>query len=211
MRRKGKIICIVGLLMFFYGCASFSNFQTAETLGEGASSIGVGFTSTTITPEPDVKDIYYEDVTYFTPELSFRHGVAEHFDLGAKVYFSYPVFGLIGEGKYQFIDGTTFDAAVDLGVGYTGVEINDNRTTYLDLYPALLMTVHAGESFSATLAPKVVVRVISSDAGDETETIPGATFTLAIGKKFKVMPEVGYYKSDKAEFIHYGLGLSWNF
>jgi hypothetical protein len=104
--------------------------------------------------------------------------------------------------------------AFDLGVGYTGVEIGDEDLTYLDFYPALLMTYNFSDAFSATLVPKVIVRRISSDVGDDTETIPGATLTLSIGKRTRIMPEVGYYKGEdrlgqEIEFMHWGIGIQF--
>ncbi|RME64014.1 MAG: hypothetical protein D6778_08700 [Nitrospirae bacterium] len=211
MGKGAKLLGLFYLVLLTVGCASFSNFQTAETLEPGKTSFGAGVTATTVSPEPQVEDVYYESITYITPEMSFRYGAAEHFDIGARLYTSLPI-GLIVDGKFQFLDTKSFDAAAGLGVSYSGIEINDNSIRFLDLYPALLFTYHLSEGLSTTLAPRVIVRNISSDtAGDETQTIPGATLTLAIGKRVQFMPEVGYYQSSDVKFINYGVGINFSF
>lgn len=213
--RTIKACMIFILLAVLSGCASFSNYQTAQSLGEGNSQFAIGLTFTDQSVEGPEAD--YEDIVYFTPELIFRTGVTQSFDVGAKVYIAYPIVGAVINGKYQFLDGPSFDTAFDFGVGYTGVEINDNDITYIDFYPALLMTYHFSNYASATLAPKVVIRRAKiSGGGTDTEIFPGATLTLALGKKVKVMPEVGYYTGrdrldGDVEVFHFGIGFGFDF
>lgn len=210
--RKFFLLLVLISWTFFIGCTSFSSYQTAQVLDPDEARFGVGLTFTSISPEEGV-ETDYEDITYSIPEFLFRIGVSESFDFGGKVYASFPFMGVVLDGKYQFVDGDILDMAIDLGVSYTGVEVGDVKTNYLDFYPALLMTLNFSEKFSVTLAPKVLLRQVSSDIEDDyTETIPGATLTLSIGKKVRVMPEIGFYKGEdrtgqEIEFMHYGLGI----
>lgn len=131
-----------------------------------------------------------------------------------KLYASFPIVGIVVDGKYQFFDGDDVDMAFDLGVSYAGIAVGDVDATFLDFYPALLMTYNFSEKFSATLAPKVLTRRFSSDTETYTESYPGATLTIAIGGKFRIMPEVGVYKGKDSlgqdiQFTHWGVGLNF--
>jgi len=122
--RKHGLFAMTAAILVMSGCASFSNYQTAQYLGAGNSQFGIGLTATN--QSVDGPEVYYENVVYFTPEFMFRTGITETFDAGAKLYLSFPFVGAVINGKYQFLDGPSLDMALDIGVGYTGVEINDN-------------------------------------------------------------------------------------
>ena len=213
--QKCKVCMLFAVFTVLSGCASFSSYQTAQSLGEGKSQFAIGLTVTDQSVDGPEAD--YEEAAYFTPELIFRTGVTDGFDVGAKLYVAYPIVGVVINGKYQFLDGPGLDMAVDFGVGYSGVELNNNDITYVDFYPALLMTYNFSDTFSATLAPKVVIRRAKvAGAGTDTESFPGATLTLSLGKKVKVMPEVGYYKGKDrldadVEVVHFGIGFGFDF
>lgn len=199
------------------GCLSLSSYQTAEALPEGKSQFGVGLTVTTIKPDPASVDVIYEDISYFTPEIMYRAGVGGNFDMGAKLWFTYPAIGIVVDGKYQFVDGDKFDMAVDLGVGYSGVETGsaDTRISFVDVVPALLMTYHFSDKASLTLTPKFLYRKPSGAVASDAEHYTGATLMLALGRKIRVMPEVGYFKGEDAtgfdnEFTYYGIGFMFN-
>jgi hypothetical protein len=108
-----NLFLVLVSIIFFSGCASFSNYQTAQVLQEDERQFGVGLTFTKISPEEGV-EVDYEDITYFTPELMFRTGVARNFDFGAKLYSSFPVVGIVIDGKYQLTASTSLLTATPL-------------------------------------------------------------------------------------------------
>lgn len=194
------------------GCVSLSNFQTAETTKKGEFDLGVGITGTSVSPTTEAEaDEVYEDVTYLLTEFVARYGVADKFDVGAKIYGVSPFFGMTFDVKYQFMDGEKLTSAVDVGFGMAGIEVEETDTTFFDYFGSLLFTYQLSDTASVTLSPKIITRDINSEVVDVTETIGGGTLTLQLGKEggMRIYPEVGYYLGDEADFMHYGIGFKW--
>lgn len=204
---------VLVVLCLTTGCVSFSNFQTAEVTKSGdTAASGIGITATRIAPTDEaVTDDVYEDATYTMLTFLWRYGISERVGIGGKIYGVSPVVGIAFDGKYQFMDGEAFDAAIDGGIAITGLEVDSSDNSYVDYSGSLLFTYHMSDSASVTLVPKVIFRDINTEGSDESETMVGGTVTLALGKeeKMKVFPEAGFYHSDEADFIHYGVGFIW--
>ena len=188
-----------------------SSFQTAEVTksGEWAQG-GIGITATSVTPTDEaITDDVYEDETYTMVTFLWRFGISERIEIGGKIYGVSPFVGVSLDGKYQFIEGETFDAAIDAGAAITGLEVDTSENSYVDYFGALLFTFRMSDSASVTLAPRIIARDINTEGPDEFATLTGGTLTLALGEedKVKIFPEVGFYSSDEADFIHYGIGF----
>ncbi len=205
----GRCLLVLLSVILLGGCATYSNFQTAQVLDKGETQFGFGLSFLTQRSEQG-EEIAYESGTVIIPEFMFRDGVFDRFDFGVKVYTTAFVLGVIADGKYQFLDGASFDSAIDVGVGYAGLHHED--ATFLDFPIALLMTYNFSDRFSTTLAPKLIYRKVSTDEGSDTGIVYGGTLTFAFGRKTKVMPEIGYFVGDdilgqKASFLQYGIGI----
>lgn len=64
------------------GCASFSTFQTADTIPKGAYQVGLGFTAGTIRQKGEVASNDAGYLTYPLPGLNFRYGLLNLLDIG---------------------------------------------------------------------------------------------------------------------------------
>lgn len=198
-----KIFSSIGIYSLICGCANLSNFQTAEVVEGGSSRSTFGVTAAEITTDVDPEDLIWED-TYYVLEYGARFGLANRVDAGVKFYLNSYVTGIVGDLKFQFIDTKFLDTSIDLGLGVAGIE----QMTVYDLSSSLLLTFNISEKFSITLVPRVINRSMNSAGEEEWETLTGGTFTVAIGDKFKVLPEIGIMKAGGFEYIHYGIGFN---
>ena len=212
-RSTFHMAALLVLILNAAGCVSLSNFQTADvTRSVEYGSGGVGITATSVTPTDEaVTDDIYEDETYTMVTFLWRYGFNERIDIGGKVYGVTPFVGFALDSKYQFIEGDAFDAAINAGAAITEVEIGDSDNSYVDYFGGLLFTLNMSDTASVTLAPKAIFRDINTDVTDETATLVGGTVTLEFGKEdgMRIYPEIGFYKSDEADFLHYGIGFRW--
>ena len=197
---------------FLGGCASVSNYQTAEVLEEGETQATLGLSFTEQKLETGA-EINYEGFSYFTPEFILRGGISESFDFGVKLYMALPI-GVVIDGKYQFLEGEKWDMAFDLGLGYSGWEAGSDDTGFsiTEVIPSVLITYHLSENVSATLAPKALVRRLKGGGETDDQTFVGGNLTLSLGKRF--MPEFGYFKGEDiigqdVTYTHFGVGINF--
>lgn len=211
--RHFYLLLVLIMVIMLAGCTSFSSYQTAQVLDpdEDEFQFGVGLTVTSFELEDDGQELDYEEIAYYKTELLFRTAVTESFDFGAKFF----LLGISVDGKYQFVDGDKLDMAVDLGFAYSGIEVDDEPVRFIDCQPALLMTYNFQENFSVTLAPKAVIRNVTRDGEEDTQTFVGGTLTLSFGgKKVRILPEIGYYKGEDrlgqdVSVTHGGVGIKF--
>lgn len=197
---------------FFYqicGCANLSNFQTAEVLDKHDTKSITGITVVDITTDGDPEDLIWED-NYVVLEGGGRMGLTDHLDGGLRFSINANVLGIAGDLKLQWMDTGFLDASLDAGLGingvHTGVAYVEGTTVY-DLFSSLLFTFHFSEMFSLTLVPRLKHRSMTSTGEEEWETLTGGTLTLALGKDFVVLPEVGFMRTGGIEYLHYGIGF----
>lgn len=207
--KRGCFLLVLLSAVLLGGCATYSNFQTAQVLDKSEKQFGLGFSFLDQKSEKG-QEVVYETEKVFIPEFMFRSGVSERFDFGVKLYTSAFVLGVVVDGKYQFLDGDAFDSAIDVGIGLAGLEYGD--ASFLDFPVGLLMTFNFSDSVSITLVPKVIFRIVSVDTGSDTGLVHGGTLTLAFGRKTRIIPEIGYFEGDdilgqKASFLQYGVGI----
>jgi hypothetical protein len=198
-------ILVLVMLVFAsmqWGCASMSSMQTAEALKVGdqqftvgggtynSKSFNVAMSGTSTDP----------DLTASVLEISYRRGMAEKIDVGIK----YTLPGtLTADGKYQFLDGETFDAAAGLGLDYFSMETGpDNartKTTIIDLIVPLYLSAKLSDSFTPYLSPRYLLRNISGVSSGTTSVI-GATGGVKIGKTWGLYVEYGIQKGVGNDF-----------
>ncbi len=215
MKKMKKVVSIIFLLTFaLSGCVSFTTMQTANTLAPGESEGGLNMVQTKVALADEPVGGVEESITYVVPEFTYRRGIVENLDLGIKFY---PMAAEI-DAKYQFIKAGGFVLSGDFGFAYSSIESgsgdNTVKTTYLDLYPTVLITYNFSEFFSLTAGPKYIYRSIGGDAVSDSIAIPGVTLTAAIGpgaagNGFKFMPEVGYFTADGLSYTTLGIGLAF--
>jgi len=193
MRRASLVILVSALQS---ACVSFSTFQVPEPVDHGEIVLGLGATS--MVAESDFG---------FAPELYGRYGVAPKWDIGLKLG-GVPPIGLVqADVKRLLVDGG-FKLAADLGVSYTGEELEigsgDSNTDYsfVALYPAIIAgagAFHGGVKGIYILA-----------GASENEFVTGSVLGLfaggRLGSRVQLLPEVHLYYGDDVLFTA-GLGL----
>ena len=144
-------------------------------------------------------EVSSETITGGTLEAFYRTPISSNFDIGMKAYF----VGFIIDGKYQFHDAEQFAMAADLGIGYNKFSSGDSDVTILDFYPTLLMTFDLSKNVDLTFAPKIIARVISGPT--DNSILVGGTMMLRFGP---IMPEIGYYVSERDNIVKFGVGIT---
>ena len=146
MKTKIRLVVLVGLIaaMFLLSGCFFNVFQTAQTVGKGNMSVGVGVAMMNLA----LQQGKYNWV--FTPQAGVRVGLGDNVDIGIKSGFmigssgSPGFLGAIGDLKVALIqDPETFSFALGIGGGYSpghfgwGVEGSiylDSNIKFLPIY-----------------------------------------------------------------------------
>jgi hypothetical protein len=177
-----KILIVVGgmYLMIITGCASMTTIHTAETLPQGGANWYVAYVPSTAPLLDTNFDGKADNMDFNTIEAGLRVGLAKHLEIGAKIY---PI-GMLIDGKYQFVDGTLFKGAGDLGVGYMTITSGKAKTAIFDLVPEVPLTLRPFSWGAFTVAPKSLIRIVSSSndstkaSSSSSEFLFGSTFGL---------------------------------
>ena len=187
------VVAVIGL----GGCFSFSTYQTAFGPEEAQTVVAV-----------TVADDDENDGTFYVPEVQYRRNgdfIVPGLSVGAKAFLT----GVIGDAQYAFVRHGRVAVAADLGVGYTRVEATSgdetNTSTYVDLYPSLLVTYRPARIVDVTVAPKVIARF-----GDDTALFYGSSAMLRIGGDFGVMGQTGVFLGEST-VTSYGGGLYFGY
>jgi len=203
---NGILITLIGLL---FGCANLSSFQTAEVLEVSDVKSMTGITVVDIATDGDPEELIWDE-KYVVVEGGRRMGLSDRLDGGLRFSLNSYTLGIAGDLKFQWIDSKFLDASIDAGIGINAVDeavvVIDDTWVY-DIFSSLLFTFNFSEAFSLTLVPRVKHRSISSTGEGEWETLKGGTLTLAFGKDFVVLPEVGFMRAGGIEYVHYGIGF----
>jgi hypothetical protein len=199
------------------GCVNMSSHQTAEVLkpNESRTLIGGGyFMSEEINAGLDeassgeVKDIKFPYL-----EMSYRRGIIEKLDVGAKL----TIIGTIaGDAKYQLFNNEKFAAAAGAGLGYLSMSSGEGESKIeskiIDLMVPFYTSYRMAENFALYLTPQYVYRNISSSDGDKDGTsLIGSTLGMMIGKTAGMTLEATMMKAVGSDFdmIQAGLGFFW--
>jgi hypothetical protein len=196
---------IAPALLLMTACASMSSMQTGEVLEDGKTQWTVGggtYNSKAFSTavEKDENNVL-EDVNLPYLEASYRMGLGNKFDVGAKLTL---IGTMVADGKYQFYDGEAFDASIGLGLGYMSIETESNdvksKTTIVDVMVPAYLSYKATETITPYISPRYILRNISGEGDSGSASLIGATAGLKAGNEWGGYFEYGYQKSLKNDF-----------
>jgi hypothetical protein len=172
------------MAMLLVGCASMTTIHTAETLPQGSSTYYVAYVPSSAPLLDTNSDGKADNMAFNTIEGGVRLGLSNHWEIGAKLY---PI-GLLIDGKYQFITGNLFKAAGDLGAGYMTITSGKSSTSIIDIVPEVPLTIRPFSWGAFTLAPKSLIRIVSSsdDSTDKSSSSTQFLIGVTAGLKFTV-------------------------
>ncbi len=207
-----KMLLVAGLMLALSqtACMSLSTMQTGETLPPGQTQWTFGSGSYTYEQSYPYPDDGKDSLTGEYYEMSFRHGLGDRMDWGARLMF---LGNAVVDLKYQFIDGVRFDAAVGAGLGYLNISSDDGTgeeesTTMLDVVVPLYLSYQYSPLFTPYLAPRLVWRRQSAEA-EGSQTLLGVTAGLKIGVNYGAYLEFGYQKDLRSDFSARQFNFAW--
>lgn len=196
-----RLLGIFSSLLLLMHCASYSSFQTANTVEKGqiAGSGGIG--------KNHLADELYGDV-------SVRVGAGDSLDIGAR--FNYTVFGssvLTIDGKRQLY--TKVDN-VKAAVGFSVAQVFADDLGVAFQVPFYLSIASHQEHLTFYVSPRAIYYLDCRQSAEYNNSTFGAgqTMGIKIGNRFSLMPEWGvlYGRHDDAwklnNFFSVGIGLN---
>ncbi len=211
MKTKLNFTIVSFALATQVGCASFSTMQTGEVLKKEKSQITVGggtYNSKAISTAVN-SSVKESDLSLPYLEVSYRRGVYENVDVGAKLTL---IGTAVVDGKYQFLDTEKFDASAGLGLGYlsleSGSDNNKSKSTIIDVIVPVVFSVNVSPSFTPYISPKYVLRSISGNTSGSTG-IAGVTGGIKIGDKWGLYAEYGVQKAGEFSASQINAALFW--
>ena len=177
-------LCLAGALLLLSGCVSLSTYQSPRVLDPGESHLGAGV----------MLGAGGAGVGEFA--VLGRRGVAEGFDLGAKVWGVPPFLGIYGDVRSQ-LQTEPFLVSGTLGASFFSVrqtvDGEETGTSTTALYPAVLIgsdRLFAGARWTQ----------LFGSAGDLEERyglgFPGVILGASFGSRVSVAPEVNVHFGD---------------
>jgi hypothetical protein len=192
------------------GCFSFSNLQSAKTLGKGESEFGVsvgyiGFVDGSL------------NGTFPVPTFEFqgKYGVSEKVDIGLK----FSNIGIsVASLKYQFSgdQSSKFAAATGLGLGGTlvGFNLGDaGNLRFFQVEVPLHLSYHPTDKFALYFSPKYfgIGGAIANDAGMSHLLFlsPGLEFgkRFKFGAEFNIGAPLNDFGLSSGLITQFGLGF----
>lgn len=223
MNNKIAQVALKGLLgasaLMLTGCPNPNTYGTPRTTPAGklSHSIAVEAIGISATDGATGEDVSATLPT--APTYTLRIGLADQLDMGVRAS-NMTMLG--ADLKWNFIKGDVFDMAIDPGLQFTSVTINDVSTTLYYLHAPLLFGINAGETL--TIVPSVGVSYGASSATVEQDNASGSTglmarfgvgFNIRVGRRFALHPEFTALQivDDESgdEGLIYMLGLGFNF
>lgn len=206
---KNQYLLLIIVFFIFQSCVTiFSDFQSADTLGEG---------NTEFTPGTSIVTYNADGIESSRAQTNWGaqlgYGLNDKTDLRLRVEFPSAGNDLDTFGEYIiFGGGPKFELSKDklaayIPVGFAfgeGVETSES----FEIQPTLLMSFPLSKKFEFNPSAKFILPV-----NDDRD----ATFALNFGagiwnKKFGVRPEIGIMKSlegNDGTFVHYGIAFSF--
>ena len=176
---KFKFILLTLLTAMLANCASLSTMQTARVHKPGKSqhALGFGFYNS--------DDFIGGDaISIPVLEYAYRRGVWDDIDLGIKLT---NLGAMVGDLKYNLVDGKNWAVATGLGIGYLDFESSSNgvtaTSTIIDIIVPIYLSYDFSKMTSLYSAGKYIQRAIStSDSGITTED--GGMMSASLGFKY---------------------------
>ncbi len=220
---KRLVVCAGAWGLF--GCASLSTVQTAHTVKPGqtkiaanASIVGGGVPGLGLETPADPP---FHTVPFPIPqaELEVRHGFAERWDWGARLY----LLGAAADVKFQWLQGEKWDACFAPGTTFSYLYLGSVQGGEADVVLPVLFGRHVGESSSIVFGPKVQGRL--SFTRQETPEVSGTgtrfillgggggVLNVSLGKGWSIPLELSVYNdwTEKTGIAYsMGFGLSYS-
>lgn len=220
---KRVLLCAIASSLF--GCASLSTVQTAHTVKPGqtklaasASLVGGGVPGLALETGNDPP---FHVVPFPIPqmELEVRHGFAERWDWGARLY----LLGAATDVKFQWLQGEKWDACFAPGLSFSYVYLGAVQGGETDVVLPILFGRHLGERSSLVFGPKVQGRF--SYLQNETPEFTGrgtrfillagggGVLNISVGRGWSLPLELSVYNdwTEKTGLAYsLGLGLSYS-
>jgi hypothetical protein len=171
---------------------------------------------------------YYDREGQLLPslDLAFRYGFNRWLEGGLLLSSFVPALdddtvptGIGVEVKAQVARGERFDAALQAGYRHARVALldRDYDVRIGDLFLGGLLTWSLSPSARVTLAPRVAQRRYRPFDVDpaapapppDTGSLAGALLTFSLGRRVRVLPEVGWFTTDGVDVLHGGLAVAW--
>jgi hypothetical protein len=231
-----RVATAVAAAFLLSGCPAPNTYTTPRTLDRGDLQLQAaveGFGASFHQQVPNaVIGTHTETVTAFTPltppTLGVRYGVAEGFELGARLA---NLASLALDAKVRLLKGT-FDLAIDPGLQAYHLSVAGTDPSNLPvsqdafilyLHAPLLVGYNFSEAVSLVLSPGFTYGLATKqiNVGSNAEQAQGASGVMArigvgvdirVSKKFAIHPEVTILKSfTDSEALLYLFGVGFNF
>jgi hypothetical protein len=229
-----RVATAVAAAFLLSGCPAPNTYTTPRTLDRGdlqwqAAVEGFGASFHQEVPNSNI-GTHTETVSAFTltpPTFGVRYGVAEGFELGARLA---NLDSLALDGKIRLLKGT-FDVAVDPGLQayYLSVAASDasnqsvsQNAAIFYFHVPLLLGYNFSEAVSLVLSPGFTYGLATKSitAGNNAQQAAGASGVMAriglgldvrVAKKLAIHPEVTILKSfTDSEALLYLFGFGFN-
>jgi hypothetical protein len=192
----------MSLLFILTGCAAGGTYETARTAPYGGFQAGGAINFATVERPIDVINERGENLSsflfYFYPftELSFKYGVADNFDIGARW-----VFGPGITAKYQFLNAGT-EGAISMysWLYYYYLSAGGERETFISfgLEPRIIISNEQPGGFPYSLnaglncASSYVGVAGVEGTGMSITAVGGVGLPIRVGatRCFRIMPEL---------------------
>ena len=185
-------------LIIFSGCLNLTNFQPPETLEPGEKSYNFAG-SLIITPEDNNPGNAGSMTLLTNLDFGGRFGIIRNLDVGGKIGISPPTLYTAIDIKYQALK-YPFKVSIDVGVSYT---TSTKQEKVYGFHPTVLV----GKGiFHLGFRGNFYSAVVEDYVFNTEKSMYGLILGLAIGKKYKFIPEVVIYFRQGDPIIICGIG-----
>ncbi|MBM7113052.1 hypothetical protein [Archangium primigenium] len=183
------------------GCVSFSQVQTADTLGAGRFQLGLEPGAQPVEETETESDGTRTVKRGYAPlvDLSLRYGVTERLDLGARIGSS----SLELQSKILLTSPENESLAISLAPSASGIfaAFGPLEAGYLRVSLPLLIGIKTRGGSELVFGPRLDGRRFLAGAGEDTLGVnilnAGASvgYALRVSEGFRLLPEVAYSRT----------------
>lgn len=194
-RVVGFCLSLLMLFVSLNSCMTFTDFQSAKTVGKGNLEL-----------TPHLTGTFGEDVRYPTSGMTLAYGVSDRIDLRASASTNLVLTSLSVATKWNVIkDKLSFNLPV--GTFLANSDLDIDRVVVLQ--PTLLLTMPIKKGLDLTLAPQYVLLHNEFSGWQKPMFAPNIGFSIQRpGSKFELRPELGATFWPEYTEFHLGLGLA---
>lgn len=194
-REVGFFISSLMLFLSFNSCMTFTDFQSAKTVGKGNLEL-----------TPHLTGTFSKDVQYPTSGMTMAYGISDRFDLRASASTNLVLSSLSVAAKWNVIkDKLSFNLPVGTFLANSDLDID----RVIVLQPTLLLTMPIKEGLDLTLAPQYVLLNNEFSGWQKPMFAPNIGLTIQRPcSKIALRPELGATFWPEYTELHLGLGLA---